>query len=299
MPKVSVMMPVYNAEKYIAEAVDSILKQSFEDFELVIVNDGSTDKSGEVVKKINDHRIRYYENERNMGAVYTRNRILELCKGEYLAPMDADDRAPRERLATEVKFLNENMGCDCVHGRTIIIDEDGNTIGDYGEALSDARYIKAKLFMCNVIANGSAMFRKKIVKKYHLYYKTKVIHDYGFWTEFSIYGTIRGIQDVMLFYRTVPTGLTGKSNQEMRDQIMDEIHNNMIEKYGIKLHSQEKECYFKATRENGRITSAEEIKNFYKACQRIIEHLKKEKMDFVLEFEKACQKQLKNTVFWT
>ena len=91
--KVSVLMPAYNAEKYIAEAINSILSQTFKDFELLIINDGSTDKSESIVFSFNDPRMRYIKNEQNLGLVRVRNLGLELARGEYVAMLDSDDIA--------------------------------------------------------------------------------------------------------------------------------------------------------------------------------------------------------------
>ena len=97
MPKVSVLLPVYNAEKYLQEAIDSILRQTFTDFELLLINDGSTDGSEEVIRQYHDDRIVYIKNDGNKGLIYTLNRGIEAAKGTYIARMDADDVSLPER----------------------------------------------------------------------------------------------------------------------------------------------------------------------------------------------------------
>ena len=101
-------MPLYNAEKYVFKAVNSILNQSFRDFELIIVDDCSVDNSASIVTEFNDDRIKFFSNERNQGIAYTRNRAIELASGEYIAIMDDDDIAPLNRLEREVLYLDEN-----------------------------------------------------------------------------------------------------------------------------------------------------------------------------------------------
>ncbi len=93
VPELSVIIPVYNSAEYISEAIESILNQSYQNFELVIINDGSGDNSGSIIKSFSDSRIKYFENEGNRGLVYSLNRGMEESKGRYIARMDADDIA--------------------------------------------------------------------------------------------------------------------------------------------------------------------------------------------------------------
>ena len=108
LPLVSVVMPVYNGEKYLKEAIDSVLSQSYQNIELVIVNDGSTDSGSQIVKKYTDPRIRFVENESNSGIVYSRNKGLESATGKYVATLDSDDIALPDRIEKQVLFLENN-----------------------------------------------------------------------------------------------------------------------------------------------------------------------------------------------
>lgn len=112
-PRVSVMMGVYNSSRYLRKAIDSVLAQTFRDFELVIINDGSTDESEEIVRSYDDPRIRYVLNETNIGIIPTRNKALALCRGEYLAILDSDDISMPERLARQVEFLTPTRTTVC------------------------------------------------------------------------------------------------------------------------------------------------------------------------------------------
>ena len=111
-PIVTVLMPVYNAEKYLAEAINSILNQTFTNYELLIINDGSTDKSEEIILKYSDKRIRYIKNDKNIRLVATLNKGIELAKGKYIARMDADDISVPTRLEKQITLLenNEDIG---------------------------------------------------------------------------------------------------------------------------------------------------------------------------------------------
>ena len=116
MPKLSVIMPAYNAEKYIGEAIESILNQTFTDFEFIIIDDGSSDHTADIIKGFHDERIRFIQNEKNSGVANTLNKGLELSQGEYIARMDADDISLPARFEKQVAFMEANpdvavVGC--------------------------------------------------------------------------------------------------------------------------------------------------------------------------------------------
>ena len=116
MPKVSVLMPVYNTkEEYLREAIESILNQTFTDFEFIIINDGSTNNAEEVIKSYKDSRIKYYRQE-NHGLIYTLNYGLSLCNGEYIARMDSDDISLPFRFEKQIEVLDKNPNIGIVGG---------------------------------------------------------------------------------------------------------------------------------------------------------------------------------------
>ena len=105
---VSIVLPVYNAEKYVREAIESILNQTFTDYEFVIINDGSTDGSEKIIQSFKDKRIIYVKNEKNIGIVKTLNKGIEKAFGTYIVRMDADDVSVSDRVEKQVKFMDEN-----------------------------------------------------------------------------------------------------------------------------------------------------------------------------------------------
>ena len=129
VPLLSVLMPVYNVEQYVAEAIESILNQTFNNFELIIIDDGSTDASrviaSEYAKK--DHRIRFYSRE-NRGIVKTRNELLLLAQGKYFAIMDGDDISYPTRLEEQLNFLVNSNDYLIVGCRDLLIDPEGDPI---------------------------------------------------------------------------------------------------------------------------------------------------------------------------
>ena len=104
-PLVTVFIPVYNCEKYIKESLESIINQTYENLDILIIDDGSTDNTVNLIKQYKDTRIRLLRNDKNRGIPYTRSRGLEECRGEYLALMDADDISLSERIKKQVNFL--------------------------------------------------------------------------------------------------------------------------------------------------------------------------------------------------
>src|SRR5215204_1563530 len=108
VPAVSVILPAYNCEKFIGIAIQSLLRQTFADFELIIINDGSTDNTESIIHTFNDPRISYFKNPDNQGLVYTLNKAVTHTNGKYVARMDADDICLPERLAKQKAFLDQN-----------------------------------------------------------------------------------------------------------------------------------------------------------------------------------------------
>ena len=126
-PKVSVCMIAYNEEDYIVESIESVLNQTFEDFELIILDDGSTDRTFERAAGIKDPRIRIYR-QKNSGRPKSRNTVLRYCRGEYIASLDADDTFLPEKLEQQVHFLEHNKHVDLVSGDRYRVDKSGNII---------------------------------------------------------------------------------------------------------------------------------------------------------------------------
>ena len=108
VPSISVVMPAYNAEKYLREDIDSILAQTYDDFEFIIINDGSIDRTKEIILSYSDPRIVYIENEQNSGICVTLNKGLDTAKGRYIVRMDSDDIALPQRLEIQVRYMDAN-----------------------------------------------------------------------------------------------------------------------------------------------------------------------------------------------
>jgi glycosyltransferase involved in cell wall biosynthesis len=127
-PKVTVLIAVYNGERFLREALDSVLAQTFTDFELLVVNDGSTDETVTILESYSDQRIRVITNRRNIRVVGSLRRGLNYARGEYIARIDAEDIALPERLEKQVRYLDFHPEVGMVSSRCLAIDEDGRPV---------------------------------------------------------------------------------------------------------------------------------------------------------------------------
>ena len=164
-PRVSVAMPVYNSEKYVAKAVASILAQTFEDFEFLIVDDGSTDASRAILQEYaaRDRRIKLTSRP-NTGYLVALNEMLRRARGEYIARMDADDVALPERFERQIQYLDDHPECVLLGSRVIIIDPDGDPLREMGDALTHEEIDNALMnAMGQLVYHPSVMFRRQVV----------------------------------------------------------------------------------------------------------------------------------------
>ena len=161
-PKVSIIMPVYDAERYLKESIDSILNQSFGDFECIIVSEyGTSDESIAIIESYHDRRIRHIRNTRRLGYARSLNVALKEAQGEYVASQDADDVSLQVRLEREVEFLDGHPRIGVVGSWFETIDEDGRAISENHTPVESA-VIKWRLLFYCPIANPSTMVRRAI-----------------------------------------------------------------------------------------------------------------------------------------
>jgi len=203
-PVVSVLMPVYNAEKYLAEAVESILVQTFQDFEFIIIDDGSTDRThailGECQRK--DERIRLYSRE-NRGLVPTLNEGLSYARGRYIARMDADDISLPERFQVQVEYLEKNSDHVAVGTKVLIIDPEGLPICPFSTLLNHEDIDGAHLSLKGgAITHPSVMMRKEAVLAVGGY-RQEYIHaeDLDLFMRLAEIGRLANLAECLFQYR--------------------------------------------------------------------------------------------------
>jgi glycosyltransferase involved in cell wall biosynthesis len=199
-PLVSVLMPVYNGEEYLNIAIDSILNQTFTNFEFLIINDGSTDNTDNIILSYTDQRIRYIKNEQNLKLIATLNKGILLAKGKYIARMDADDISLPQRLEKQINFLENNpqIGLCGTFMKTL-----GNT-KDYTigyEVNSDN--IKFRLLFDTHFPHPAAVLRKSVLQEFKLEYEAEFIHveDYVLWNRMAEHTELAIIPEVLVIKR--------------------------------------------------------------------------------------------------
>lgn len=209
MPKVSVLMPVYNTEEiHLREAIESILNQTYSDFELIILNDGSTTDIKSIINSYPDKRIKYYANDGNKGLIYTRNRLLDLATCPYIAYMDSDDISVPERLEKQVEFMDNNPDISVLGSQ---IEEFPETNFSVLPLTNDE--IQVILLTRCCVANPSIMLRSSTIKELKICYRKEVAEDYDFWCQLIGKAKFANLPDVLLKYRRHETNITKtKSN---------------------------------------------------------------------------------------
>lgn len=231
VPKITVLMPVYNCALYIKEAVDSILNQTYSDFEFLIIDDASTDGTIDLIKDYTDTRIKLIEKPVNTGYTNSLNFGLSIAKGEYIARMDGDDISLPERFEKQVEFLNENK--DVVLCGTALKIIDSDRVICYPEFHEN---IKLEMLKHNCIIHPSVMFRKSVLDFYSIKYdlSKEPAEDYNLWTKLLLYGKLYNFQEVLLYYRMHPSQVSQKRiNFQIDSSIETQIQllNNLNLKY--------------------------------------------------------------------
>ncbi|MBD3201957.1 MAG: glycosyltransferase [Candidatus Lokiarchaeota archaeon] len=234
-PFVTVFTPNYNREHLISETIESILNQSYTNFEYIIVDDGSTDNSWDIIQEYaqQDNRIKAFRNKKNLKIVKTRNKGFKLSspKATYFAIIDSDDVAISKRLEIQVKFLEKNPKYGLVGSNKYIIDENSQIIGYRNYPLSD-KEIRKTITIYNPIAQSSVLMRKKVINMIGYYdQKWKFCQDYDYWLRVGRFWKMKNIKTPLIKYRISKNQVKSKS---IKDTIIYtyKIQEKAIHKYG-------------------------------------------------------------------
>jgi glycosyltransferase involved in cell wall biosynthesis len=217
-PTVSVMMPLYNTNpEYLRRSIESILIQTFKDFEFLILNDSPNNKELEkIVKSYDDPRIIYAENENNLGIALSRNKLIEMSHGKYLAVFDHDDVSIPDRLKKQVEYLDANPLVGVCSSRVGIL-RDGNT--DVGRVPENNLDIKCGLMWGNAVPHTSIMFRKSVLDETGVRYESKYspAEDYMICIRLIEHTMFYNIQDTLVLWRDHGENTTYTRSEKMRD----------------------------------------------------------------------------------
>ena len=258
-PLVSVLLCTYNDEKYISKTIDSILVQTYDNFEFIIINDGSNDSTRLIIESYNDPRIRLI-NKNNTGLIDSLNLGVLLCNGDYIARIDGDDMAMKERLYTQVKYMEEHRDCSVCGTNAVYINELGHKIGvSYLPENNDE--IKAYSFFNSPIIHPSVMVRSSVLKE-NLYSSLyPVAEDYELWLRLMNDNIIfHNIPNPLLKYR-IHKGNISRAKIDIAQGSFRRIYNNYFTKY---LKEELRELYvdFVYNRMNTRLVSTSKFINY-------------------------------------
>ncbi|MGN6439880.1 MAG: glycosyltransferase family 2 protein [Agriterribacter sp.] len=243
-PEVSVVMPCYNCDKYVSKAISSILSQAFENFEFIIINDGSTDQSDVEVKKyLADQRIKYIVLKENKGNYPARNIGLDLARGKYIAVFDSDDIAEKGRLLLQYEYLEKYRNVGCVGSQGYIINSSGEIIGALDKP-TDVNYLKVGLLKNNFTLHSSLMFRNSMLKKFSLRYNEDLTYssDYDLVARASHHFKIITIPEKLIRYRRHEDQISLKKTA-VQMTFADSVRLSQLNKFGIAFSDQEISLY--------------------------------------------------------
>ena len=252
---VSIVMAVYNTEKYLKEAIDSMLNQTYTNFEFIIINDGSTDSSLEIIESYKDNRI-LLMNQTNSGLSTALNNGIKSARGKYIARMDADDISLSYRLEKQTNFLDNNPNIIAVGSSADILDEKGTYL--YTRMMeTDSQKIKKNILNGMFTFHSSSMFRKDIFEKIGGYDETikNQFEDKILWYKLAQCGDLTNITEPLIKYRLVPSSISNKTKKDffilvpiyykiVNNQVLNTEDLKIISSYEIKINKRKKKANY-------------------------------------------------------
>ncbi len=233
-PLVSVIIPVFNREEFVEEAVQSILNQTIQDFEILIVDDCSSDNSVAIIENIKDSRIKLFKNDRHKGVSISRNIAIENVKGKYIAFMDSDDISHPKRFEKQIGFLESNphvKACGCW---LQCFGQDNHII----RHKENYERIKAELLLHNPLSLGATTVVRECFQKYKFNPEKLHVEDYDYWVQAAWDCELANLQEVLYDYRTHKKQVSSEFLKIQREQDIDiklelfkKIDSDLIEKF--------------------------------------------------------------------
>ena len=233
---VSVIIPCYNAELYVEQAVLSIMNQTYNKLEIIVINDASTDNTGEILKRLAslDERIMYIENRENIKLVDRLNKGISLASGEFIARMDADDISMPLRIERQVEFLLSNPSVGVVGTNALLIKE--NNVGKlFSKPLLD-KEIKLELFINSPFIHPSVMMNRSLLDKVGGYSSNYYqVEDFALWVEMSVLTNFANLSEPLICYRIVENSETrvSQSNRNLKHKYLKLVYKRLFEIEGI------------------------------------------------------------------
>lgn len=243
-PDISIIMSVYNGEDYVEQTVKSIIAQTFKNWELIVINDCSTDSTAEILKKYSqsDDRIKVYTNEVNLRLPSSLNKAISLSSGKYIARMDADDICLAARFEKQFEFMEKNSSVDLSSCRFLTVKNGVYSSGGCGGRCDDAA-LKAMLLTTNPILHPGVIAKAEVMKKLLYNPQCTCTEDLDLWTRFALGNYKIQIQpEYLLIYRLHDKQITATTLEKQHKEVLA-IQNNYFEQLVDKMDEQTKEFY--------------------------------------------------------
>lgn len=218
-PLITVFMAAYNASSFIGTSIESVLRQSYPHFELLIVDDGSTDNTSEIVRRFSDPRIRLIENGKNKGLPFTRNVALTEAKGEFLAVLDADDIAFPDRLEIQLEQFKNQPRLAVLGGHAYIIDNNGHRTGESLTPPKSSDTLRVLLLFTNVFVHSTVMMRTAALREVGGYPNHPVAQDYGLFARMGLKYEVDNLAKYIGEYRIHDNNISLRKKDMLRAQL--------------------------------------------------------------------------------
>jgi len=226
VPRVTVFVPVHDRAHVLRESLESVLAQSFTDFELLVLDDGSSDASVEIARSIRDPRVRVVVHERNRGIPATRNHGLELARGELLAMVDSDDHVHPDRLAHQVAFLDEHTEVAAVGSWALRMDETGRPSGGPLLRPTDPREIRGRILFVSCFKNPTMTARTRVLREFGYREQFTIASDIDIWARISREHQLANLPRFLIRYRA---GGVSHRSDELRFEMRRRIAGDMLQ----------------------------------------------------------------------
>lgn len=300
-PKISVVMSVYNGEKYLREAIDSVLSQSFGDFEFIIINDGSNDDSLSIIKSYTDARIKLIDNGVNKGLIYSLNKGFDNAKGKYILRFDADDICLKDRFEIQYNFMESNPEIALMSAYATWFFDGCKFISRTIKSATENEKIKAKFIFENHINHSCVILRRELIEKEKYRYDKKYLHieDYGLWLQIAQKYKVATLDKVLLKCRISRASVTSTANRDMNSRkiIYNIIYNEIYNTLGYTPNISDYDIHFEICMIQNLKESKFSLKEKVEYCKKLITANNEKFIDNKNLLEECNYQLYKNAVY--
>jgi glycosyltransferase involved in cell wall biosynthesis len=267
-PRISIVMPVYNSEKFVAESIQSLLDQTYGNFELMIVDDGSTDATGDIIAGFKDSRIKVLKNDKNRGIVYSRNRGLAEISGEYYAPFDSDDVASKDKFEKQVDFLDNHPEYALIGSWSRLMDEKGHLHHRHWKLDAKPEMIPSIMLFRNYFVHSSVLIRRQMMGKIRYLPGYDIGEDYILLAQLAFKHPVYNYPEFLTNYR-IHSNSAMRSDDRRMFELDIRVYRYLFSLLEIKLSDSDLNCIF-VLKEKNRIKDIEMLRQVHDLLIRIL-----------------------------